>query len=623
MPQLAEPAGGEGPCRASWYPACCFAIPVWAPSGAVEPSQECIDLNRRGPNVRTPTLRRRRRTLTAAAAASAALAMLALWPAVGVPPNEPTATDAPQNVNWRFYGNDLANTRYQDIDQINPSSVADLEPAWVFRTGVLDPAAKFENSPIVVDGTMYVSTGHDDVFALDAATGEQKWAYHPAADMPPLDQLSICCGRDSRGVAYGDGLIFVARLDAKLVALDAQTGEEVWKATVADWRDGHAMTLAPQYADGTVIVGLSGGEFRTRGAAVAYDARTGRREWTFRTTLPGSTWEADSWRTGGAPVWTTPAVDPDHGLVYLTTGNASPDLNGEDREGKNLYTASLLGLDLQTGHVRWAFQEVHHDIWDYDGPQVPVLFDLTRDGRTYPAVSHCNKNGEHYILNRVTGQPLFPVEEVPVPTEPAWQHPWPTQPVSSVERLTPITVGPVPDGITTAPRYTPPQEQPLAMAPGVSGGCQWPPAAYSPRTGYVYYAANYAPQIFHSFPGNDSDFGSDIDPIPGVENYTVVGATDTSTGKVVWSTRAARGDIGMAVAGDLLFYPESTREFHAVDARTGEPLWTFDASTVPGAGVPSAPAAVYAVDGREYVVEAFGSRGAGAGDAVIAFALPR
>jgi quinohemoprotein ethanol dehydrogenase len=567
--------------------------------------------------VRTTTLRRPRRTLTAAATASAALAMLALWPSSGTP-----AASSSDDLDWRHYGNNLANTRYQNIDQINPSNVADLEPAWVFNTGVLDPGTKFEATPIIVDGTMYVSTGHDDVFALDAATGEQKWAYHPAAEMPPFEELSICCGRDSRGVAYGDGLIFVARLDAKLVALDADTGEEVWKATVADWRDGHSMTLAPQYAAGKVIVGLSGGEFQTRGAAAAYDADTGHRDWIFRTTQPGSSWEDNSWRTGGAPVWTTPSVDPDHGLVYVTTGNASPDLNGENREGKNLHTASLLGLELQTGHVRWAFQEIHHDIWDYDGPQSPVLFDLTRNGTTQPAVSHCSKNGEHYILNRVTGEPIFPVEEVPVPTEPAWQHPWPTQPVSAVEPLTPKTIGPVPDGVITAPRYTPPQEQPLAMHPGVSGGCQWPPAAYSPRTGYVYYAANYAPQIFHSFPGNDSDFGSDIDPIPGVQNYTVVGATDTQTGEVVWSTQTARGDNGMTVAGDLLFFSESTREFHAVDARNGNPLWTFDASTVPGAGVPTAAAAVYSVDGREYVVEAFGSRGGGVGDAVIAFALP-
>jgi quinohemoprotein ethanol dehydrogenase len=575
--------------------------------------------------VRT-TLWRRRRLLTTAAAASAVVSTLALWPAAGVPADQPTTTDAQQNVDWRYYGNDLANTRYQDIDQINPSNVADLEPAWVFHTGVLgDPAAKFEASPLIVDGTMYVSSGHDDVFALDPVTGEQKWAYHPEADMPPLDQLSICCGRDSRGVAYGDGLIFIARLDAKLVALDAQTGEEVWKTTVGDWRDGYTLTLAPQYADGKVIVGLSGGEFQVRGRVVAYDARTGRQQWVFHTTLPGTTWAGDSWRTGGGTAWTTPPVDPELGMVYVSTGNAAPDLTGENREGQNLYTASLVGLDLQTGQVRWAFQEVHHDIWDYDGPQAPVLFNVTKNGRTFPAVGHCNKTGEYFILNRVTGEPLFPVREEPVPTtDPDWQHAWPTQPVSSVERLAPISLDSVPDGITAAPRFTPPREEELAMQPGTSGGCEWPPGAYSPRTGNVYYAANYAPSLFSSHEGNDSDFGSTARGVPGVQRYTLVGATNTRTGKLAWSTRSpVRGDIGITVAGDLLFYGEGNGRFNAANARTGANLWTFEAASVPNAGTPTAPAAVYAVDGREYVVEAFGDRGAGSGDALIAFALPR
>lgn len=570
-------------------------------------------------------LRRRRRILAAIAAASTALAVLALAPGVRA------SADMPQTVDWPFYGNDLANTRFQNVDQITPSNVAGLQPAWVFHTGLLDPATSFEDSPIIVDGTMYVSTGHDDVFALDAASGQQKWAYHPEADMPPLSQVSICCGQDSRGVAVGDGLVFLARLDAVLVALDARTGQVVWKTTVADFHDGYAMTMAPQVVDGVVMVGLSGGEFKTRGALVAYDAQTGRQLWRFDTTQPGATWAANSWKTGGAPVWNTPAVDPRLGLVYLSTGNAAPDLYGANRAGDNLYTASLVALDLATGHVRWAFQEVHHDIWDYDGPQAPVLFNVTRDGRTQPAVGHCNKDGNYFILNRVTGTPLFPVSETPVATTPSWQNPSPTQPMSSVQPLTPMTVDPVPAGVTAATEFTPPQEQPLAMQPGPDGGCEWPPGAYSPRTHDVYYNARYLPAAFSSHLGNDTNFGSSAqEPPPGVVPYSIVGATSTTTGKVTWSIKADQLNASsMAVAGDLLFYGENNGMFHAVNAATGAPLWAFDGTSITNAGGASAPPSIYAVNGHEYVVEAFGGNrndrrrtNSPVGDAIIAFALP-
>ncbi len=321
-----------------------------------------------------------RRHLFPAAAASAVLVMLALSPGPGAAAALPSAPTAPQDLGWRYYGNDLGNTRFQDVGQINPSNVASLRPAWIFHTGVLDPATSFEGSPIIVNGIMYISTGHDDVFALSAATGAMKWAYHPEADMPPLSQLSICCGEDSRGVAYGDGLIFLARLDARLVALNAHTGAVAWQATVANWQDRYSMTMAPQFAGGEVVVGLSGADYETRDAVVAYDALTGRRLWTFYTTAPGPTWQGTSWQTGGGAVWDNPAVDPRLGVVYVSTGNAAPDLYGGNRAGQNLYTSSLVALDLRTGRVRWYFQEVHHDLWDYDSAQAPMLFDVPSGG---------------------------------------------------------------------------------------------------------------------------------------------------------------------------------------------------------------------------------------------------
>lgn len=271
------------------------------------------------------------------------------------------AQSSAQNLDWPHYGNDLGNMRYQDTDQINPDNVSQLKPAWIFYTGVLDPSASLEASPIVIDGTMYVTTGHDDVYALDAATGEMKWAYHPKDDMPDLSKISICCGRDNRGVAYADGKVFLGRLDDVLVALDAVSGEVLWKTAVADWQEhSYAITMAPQVVDGKVIVAPSGGDFESRGFIAAYDAATGKEAWRFWIVPTGGetgseTWAGDSWKSGAGNAWTTPAVDPDLGLVYFSTGNAGPDFNGKDRAGKNLYTASVVALDAATGALKWYF----------------------------------------------------------------------------------------------------------------------------------------------------------------------------------------------------------------------------------------------------------------------------
>jgi glucose dehydrogenase len=364
---------------------------------------------------------------------------------------------------------------------------------------------------------------------------------------------------------------------------------------------------------------------------VAYDARSGQRLWTFNTTEPGATWAGDSWQTGGAPVWSTPAVDADRGLVYFSTGNAAPDLYGANRAGDNLHTASLVAVNLRSGRLRWAFQEVHHDIWDYDGPQAPMLFDVRHDGDDVPAIGHCNKDGNYFILNRANGKPVFPVHEMPVSTEPSWQHPSPTQPMSSVQALTPTTVDPAPTTVPVAPEFTAPQEQEFAMQPGPDGGCEWPPGAFSPRTGDVYYNTRYLPAGFSSHPGNDTNFGSSAEEPPaGVTPYSLIGATNTSTGKVTWSIKADQlNAASMAVGGDLLFYGENNGMFHAVNAATGDTLWSFDGTTVANGGGASAPPSVYVVNGREYVVEAFGGNRndrrrtpSPVGDAIIAFALP-
>src|SRR5262245_15553383 len=438
------------------------------------------------------------------------LAVLALFLA-GLPLRRLAGAAPPINLDWPAYGNDLGNMRFQNTDQINPSNVASLQPAWVFHTGVLDEKAELECSPVGVGGTMYITDGHDDVFALDAATGQQKWAYKPleiSGEMPALEEISICCGRANRGVAFGNGKVFYGRLDDVLVALDAKTGAVVWKATVVDFHKRFSITMAPMFVNGMVIVSVSGGEYEVRGQVATFDADTGALVWRFRTTEPG-TWGGGSFRTGGAAVWNTPSIDPDLGLVYVATGNAAPDVNGVRRIGDNLFATSIVALDLSTGAVRWHFQEVHHDLWDYDSAQPPVLFPLTKDGKSFAALGHCSKNGNFYILDRATGEPLFSVTEMPVPTKPSWQHPSPTQPVSSVEPLTPLALLPgtidfdeLPKDVTPAAQYTPPHRKEILIQPGDDGGCEWPPAAFSPRTGLVYYGTRYEPTSFKASPSN-------------------------------------------------------------------------------------------------------------------------
>jgi alcohol dehydrogenase (cytochrome c) len=539
---------------------------------------------------------------------------------------------AQNNVDWRYHGNTLSNERYQDVDQINPNNVHKLKPAWVFHTGVSDPNMSMEMTPLVINGVMYVPSGDDDVFALNAATGKQIWAYHPT-DMVSPSTLPICCNNDNRGVAYGDGKIFVARLDANLIALNAANGKVMWKTTVDLPSNGATMTIAPQFADNKVIVGVSGAEFGVRGHVDAYAPGTGKLLWRFWTTEP-STWGGDTYLHGGASVWGNPSYDPELHTLYFTTGNAYPwpspcaffgvvptGCPGNGREGTNLYSSSIVAVDARNGEFKWYFQFAHHDMWDFDGPQPTVL--LTVNG--IPALEHTSKTGHMFILNRRTGESLFPYQEVPVPTQPAWESPWPTQPVSSIEPLTELSAElPLPAGYTAAPEWTPYQPGPLVFQPWADGGMEWPPAAYSPRTHFIYSHARYLPVDLGVDEANNL---TGTFAVPGTINHGVYGAVDTITGKVAWKIPISdfAPDSGMGVAGDLVFFGESNGLFHAADARTGKILWTFDSSTVPNAGGGNASPAFYVINGKEYVVYGFGGNPGESpvlGDAVIAFALP-
>jgi quinohemoprotein ethanol dehydrogenase len=550
-----------------------------------------------------------------------------------------------QEVDWPYYGNDQGNTRYQNIDQINLTNVSQLKPAWTFHTGVLpsaQPGLALEMTPLVVDGVMYVTSGIDDVFALNPTTGAQIWHYNPAADMPALSTLPICCGRDNRGVAYGNGMIFDARLDSNLVALNAKTGAVVWKTQVDLANNGATMTLAPQYtvpAGGVaeVLVGVSGGEYGVRGHLDAYAAATGKLLWRFWTTEP-ATYAGDTGLHGGAPIWGTPTFDPTLNMVYFSTGNASagegqiagypgpqPAYNanyGGPRAGTNLYSASIVALDATSGELQWYFQEAHHDIWDYDGPQPTLLF--TWNG--IPALEHTNKTGYTWILDRASGESLFPYEEVAVPPTPAnaaFQNPWPTQPVSSIESITEHAVEPgsLPAGVAALPMWGTIGPTPQALQPYNSGGMEWPPAAYSPRTNMLYSHARYAPIARYV----TSTGARPATPTLLGVSHGVYGATNALTGAVAWTIPVitTAPDSGVSVAGDLVFMGDNTGLFYAASAATGEILWVFDAFTVDGGGGAAASAAIYEINGVEYVVYGFGGSNYNpSADAVIAFALP-
>jgi alcohol dehydrogenase (cytochrome c) len=543
-----------------------------------------------------------------------------------------------QKMDWASYGNDIGAMHYADVDQINPSNVGQLQPAWILHTGVMSATSSFESQPLVVDGVMYVSSPHDHVFAVDATTGAIKWAYSP--DLPPLQNLGICCGQTNRGVAYGQGMVFIAQLDSTLVALDAQNGNIVWSVSVDQWENSKTETLAPLYADGKVIVGLSCAEFFCRGHVTAYSAADGSRLWRFYT-VPGpgefgnDTWAGDSWKGGGASVWGTPTFDPALGLVYFATGNTAPDANGSHRCGDNLFANSIVALDINTGARRWHFQEVHHDLWDYDGPEPTLLFTAELGGQSIPAIGHGNKNGYYYILDRRDGQPIFPVTEQPVPTTPAWQCPAATQPIPATEPLIPLDIEVHIPGVKEGPIYTAPDEgDPVLIQPGYESGMEWPPAAYSPRTRYVYVSTGgYQPWLTRVTREVLNSLGGTPEPvIDGNTQYGLTQALDTTTGKIAWTVKDEKSLVrsGVAVAGDLVFFGDSGG-LRAADAKTGNILWTFATDPDQKIGGANGSPTVYVVNGREYVVYAFGGNfrlraTAGFspnGDALVAFALPQ
>lgn len=524
------------------------------------------------------------------------------------------ARSEPQN--WLTYYGTYDGQRYSDLDQINKDNVRRLSPAWVFQagaTGMHSGAStySFEASPIIVEGVMYVSGPDGKCWALDAKTGEELWRYKHAS---PYD-VSLCCGNVNRGVAVGHGKVYMVTLNAHIIALDATTGVKVWDVTNGDVRAGESGSVAPLIVKDMVICGSAGGEFGVRGHLDAFDAHTGERRWRrYMVPKPGEpgseTWpdDGEAWQRGGGNCWVTPTYDPELELLYQGTGNPAPDFDGAVRPGDNLYTDSVVAVDVNTGEIRWHYQFTPHDLWDYDSTMENLLFDAP-DGRKL--LAHADKNGYFFVLDRTNGElvRVFPF----------------------VDR---ITWGEItPEGKVTAKVYPDEEGVPVHFWPGPAGGKEWTHMSYSRQTGLIYIpvqevgatATRRRREFKESIPYWGAGVAVDIEDF-----YGFVSAVDPLTGEEKWRWRNEYPMCASNVttAGGLVFQGTPTGEFVALDAETGEKLWSFQC----GSGHHSSPS-VYSVDGRQYLavptgwggwIEGFlpGLLGAAAGDALFVFALP-
>ena len=537
--------------------------------------------------------------------------------------------------NWPKNGGNHFNQNYSALTAINRENVGHLKAVWRARLDGSGAGARYSGSaqPLVHDGVLYLITGADDVFALSVKTGQTLWKYRANLD----DKISTaCCGWTSRGVGFGDGKIFVGQLDGRLLALDGNTGRTVWSIQAERWQEGHTITAAPLYYDGLVIIGFAGGENGARGRLKAFDAKDGHPIWTFYT-IPGpgeaghETWprDSDAWKYGGATVWQTPAVDPELGLLYFTTGNPGPDFNGRVRPGDNLYSVSMVAVEAKTGKYRWHFQQVHHDIWDYDSPNPVILFDLRIDGRMRKAAAEASKTGWVYIVDRVTGKPLLGIDEEPVPQEPR-QHTAATQPYPRGDAFVPQQVDISPEDFTLRNEgriFTPFWTEGTIAKPSPRGGANWPPSSYDPASNTFYVCATDRVGFFRGGVENQifprvgerylgGTFGSSPLPETGI-----FAALDMKTNRLVW--RQAWKDAcysgSVTTAGGLVFVGRNDGRMTALNTATGKRLWEFQT----GAGL-NAPAAVFEYEGEEYIaVYSAGSVFAGTphGDSVWLFSL--
>ncbi len=586
------------------------------------------------------------RTRTAAdmmAAAAVSLAVgLAAIPASAEQAQTTHHSPLPQltaggRADWPLHNLDVEASRYSPLDEIDTTNVGGLELAWSFAPGAGPGIA--QATPLVVDGVMYLNAG-STLFAVNAASGESIWTLI-------LDDRLVARGR---GPAYGDGRVYAFGA-ATMYAADGKTGELVASFGDAGRLDiiseglqfqypdayppgfdagslGYQLTTPPVYFDNTLYAGVALSENHIPGGLViAADATTGAIKWVFNTVPQGPRddgWEIakDTWGYGqkvGGGIWTPPAIDPDLGLLYVNAGNPSPDYDGSARLGMNLFTNATIALHLETGELAWYYQTIHHDLWDWDHVTGPLLFDVTRDGRTINGIAAAGKNCLLYIWDRETGAPINPMVETAVPTETdvPGDEVWPTQPIPYTARGVPMepfcaTYPMIEDPALAGrarPMYTPFLVN--EMITGTRGGSNWGGPSFSPRTGLLYVTGKNAAISFTVKPVGDSlepnqryagHFGNmEEQGDSGVTPTKTLTAYDPVSGELVWQqllpTVRPTGTIGnLATAGDLVFQGSGAGGFYAFDARTGERLFLHET-----ARPVSASPLTYQVDGKQYV----------------------
>jgi alcohol dehydrogenase (cytochrome c) len=492
------------------------------------------------------------------------------------------AQDGATRADWPHYGGERSAWRYSALDQINRSNVGRLKAAWAFQTGKVDGG--FNATPLVVDGVMYVPSSWNRVFAIDAETGREIWHYFYQNPR----EIGIIYSPWTRGVAVGSGRVFFGTLDNYVVALDQKTGRELWRVNVEDMRQcGCNITGAPLLVKDKVVVGVTGGDSAHRGYLTAFDVNTGRRAWRFWT-IPAAgekgseTWAGDSWKSGGGATWLTGSYDPELNLLYWGVGNAAADFYGEARKGTNLYTDSIIALDPDTGRLKWYYQEVPHDVWDFDAAFECVLVDAPVNGVLRKLLLNVNKGGYTFVIDRTNGE--F-ISAWPVAENINW--------IKGVDAKGNL-VG----------RNEPPVGKPALVCPSIGGGRQWNHGSYSPRTGWFYTTGiewcqevtvtpeepkeglNFFGGVFHLKPPLHGPAGGHLD------------AYDPVTGKKFWSYPSKYPLLAsqLSTAGDLVFSGDPEGNFFALDAQTGKKLWSFPT----GSGHRGSPIA-YSVRGKQYI----------------------
>lgn len=513
--------------------------------------------------------------------------------------------------NWLHANGSYEQTRFYPASQINTSNVSKLRPAFVVQTAVLE---SMETAPLVVNGVMFITTSYNHVYAVNATTGEQYWHYKHK--IGPVS--TYCCGPNNKGVAISEGRLFMGTLDAIIVALDAKSGKLLWQTQIADPELGYSETMAPTVVDGKVLIGTNGGEYGVRGFVKAFNAETGKLDWTFHT-IPDKGHEgvwaendatgrnmkrdipaekaalaknADFFKTLGGGVWMTPAIDKKTRTVFFVAGNPSPDLYGAERPGDNLYTNSMIAVDLDSGKYKWHYQYIAHDVWDLDAVSPPILVDVkNKDGKMIPGVIHGGKTGHIYVHDRSNGN-LIRFSEAMVSQEGLWSLP--------------------------TPKGT-------RMSLGANGGVEWSPMAVHPGLRLAFAANLEQPMTYHveasAYPGGKLWLGGAFKNVPGEEQFGNVTAVNLDTGKIAWKARTPQPMIGgvLATAGDLVFAGEGNGWLKAYDAKSGKVLWQYQC----GAGV-NAPPTSYTVDGKQYIAVAAGGNSQldfKRGNSVFVFAL--